>query len=146
MQGVIDEKTPPRDLGDTYSVSTDPSSDEGNIKGLDIHQADSIVADATSSQSEQARHKSREQSEPPSSHPLSSAFEPQATASGPAGTQETQHDPAEDAAMQEGELTIGNELLWLHISNMHVASDPFIPTCSSNACRYSACLQMLWSC
>ena len=145
MQGVGDEKTPPRDLGDTYSVSTDPSSDEGNTKGLDIHQADSIVADATSSQSEEARHKSREQSEPPRSHP-SSAHERHTTASGTAGTQEAQHDPAEDAAMQEGELTIGNELLWLHIDNMHVASDACIPTCSSNACRYSACLQILWSC
>ena len=142
MQGVIDEKTPPRDLGDTYNVSTDPSSDEGNTKGLDIRQADSIVAHATSSQSHQARHKSREQSEPPSSHP-SSAHEPQATASGTAGTQETQHDPAEDAAMQEGELTLGNEPLWLHISTMHIAPGAFIPFCSSIACRSSACLQML---
>ncbi|KAL0031673.1 hypothetical protein WJX79_000177 [Trebouxia sp. C0005] len=55
-EGVADEGTPPRDVGDTYSQSTDPSDDEEQEGGE------------------------------------------------PSVTLDTQHDPAEDASMQEGDL------------------------------------------
>lgn len=104
MQGVASEGTPVRDLGDTYSVSTDPSEDGGETKGPDPHEADSMAIDATSNQPDQARQHTRGES---GAQP-SAASQGQLEASfNAAGTQETQYDPAEDAAMQEGELVIG---------------------------------------
>ena len=59
MQGIGSEGTPVRDVGDTYSVSTDPSEDGGETKGPDPREADSIALDATHSQPDQAQKHTR---------------------------------------------------------------------------------------
>lgn len=101
MQGGVDEGTPSRELGDTYSVSTDPSGDEADTKGISTYQADSM-ADATSSQSDQVKTNAKDPPDGLSPHPKQAQKDQQISADA-SGTQDTQHDPAEDAAMQEGD-------------------------------------------
>lgn len=104
MQGGADEGTPSRELGDTYSVSTDPSGDEADTKGISTYQADSME-DATSSQSDQVKTNAKDPPEGLSPHPKQVQKDQQISADA-SGTQDTQHDPAEDAAMQEGEHSL----------------------------------------
>lgn len=100
MQGGADEGTPSRELGDTYSVSTDPSGDEADTKGISTYQANNME-DATSSQSDQVKTNAKDSPEDLNSHPK--AHKDDQISADASGTQETQHDPAEDAGMQEGE-------------------------------------------
>ncbi len=109
IQGVADEGTPPRDLGDTYSQSTDPS-DEEQEGGVDDFEAAGPSKHAVSSQqapkertsgaAEQGHHSERIPG--PSAQP---AHQRGSLQQEPSGTLDTQHDPAEDANMQEGETS-----------------------------------------
>lgn len=106
MQGVADDGTPSRDLGDTYSVSTDPSGDEGDTKAINTYEDNSIAADAIGSQSGHAELMAKGDSGALSSQPSQAPESREGAGAAASGTQETQNDPAEDAAMQEGELPI----------------------------------------
>ena len=92
MQGIADEGTPPHDFADTYSQSTDPSSDdEGNIvdnphetdpsNALDSHAVSQETLDESAQPAQQ--HQSLEEQ--------------------PSVALDTQNDPAENTDMQEGE-------------------------------------------
>ena len=111
MQGVADEGTPPRDVGDTYSQSTDPSDDEEQEVGVDDFEAAGPSKHAVSGQqaprekssggAEQGHHSERLPS--PSAQP---AHQHGSLQQEPSGTFDTQRDPAEDADMQEGETSV----------------------------------------
>jgi len=110
MQGVADEGTPPRDMGDTYSQSTDPSDDEEQEVGVDDFEAagpskhavsgPQAPRERSSGGAEQGHHSERVPS--PSAQP---AHQHGSLQQEPSGTLDTQHDPAEDANMQEGETS-----------------------------------------
>ena len=110
MQGVADEGTPPRDMGDTYSQSTDPSDDEEQGGGVDDLEAagpskhavsgPQAPRERSSGGAEQGHHSERVPS--PSAQP---AHQHGSLQQEPSGTLDTPHDPAEDANMQEGETS-----------------------------------------
>ena len=90
-QGIAEEGTPPRDFGDTYSQSTDPSNDEEEDIPDSSHKPDTksaldrhaVAQEAPGSSAQPAQqHQSLEE------HPI---------------TLDTQNDPADDMEMQEGE-------------------------------------------
>ena len=111
IQGVADEGTPPRDVGDTYSQSTDPSVDEEQEGGVDDFDAAGPSKHAVSGQeapkerpsggAEQGHHS--ESLPSPSAQP---AHQHGSLQQEPSVTLDTQHDPAEDANMQEGETSV----------------------------------------
>ncbi len=111
IQGVADEGTPPRDVGDTYSQSTDPSDDEEQGGGVDDFDAAGPSKHAVSGQEDPkerpstgAEPKHHSKSSPsPSAQP---AHQRGSLQQEPSGTLDTQHDPAEDANMQEGETSV----------------------------------------
>ena len=94
VQGVVAEGTPPRDLGDTYSQSTDPSSDEDGDTA-DKHD------DPVSGTAAWDRHASAHTSPGAFAQP---AQQHQALEEQPSVTLDTDNDPADQADMQEGEL------------------------------------------
>ncbi|KAA6423702.1 MAG: hypothetical protein FRX49_06273 [Trebouxia sp. A1-2] len=108
-EGVADEGTPPRDVGDTYSQSTDPSDDEEQEGGVDDFEGAGPSKHAVSSQvapkerpargAEQGHHS--ETLPGPTAQP---AHQHDSLQQEPSVTLDTQHDPAEDASMQEGDL------------------------------------------
>ncbi len=108
LQGLADEGTPPRDMGDTYSQSTDPSDDEDPDRGVHNDSAAGPSNRANSSHdvsegknTRGARSASHGHTSPsPSAQPAQQHESLQQEAS---VTLDTQHDPAEDADMQEGE-------------------------------------------
>ena len=111
MQGVADEGTPPRDMGDTYSQSTDPSDDEEQEVGVDDFEAAGPSKHAVSVQeaSKERPVRGREQGHHSESLPgLSAQYAQQhdSLQQEPSVTLDTQHDPAEDANMQEGETSV----------------------------------------
>ena len=92
MQGIADEGTPPRDLGDTYSQSTDPSDDEEEAIADNSHKPDTSTA--------LDRHAFAREA------PISSAQPAQQHQSLEEETSvalDTQNDPADNLGMQEGE-------------------------------------------
>lgn len=111
IQGVADEGTPPRDVGDTYSQSTDPSDDEEQEGGVDDFEGAGPSKHAVSSQvapkerpargAEQGHHS--ETLPGPTAQP---AHQHDSLQQEPSVTLDTQHDPAEDASMQEGETSV----------------------------------------
>lgn len=106
---VTDEGTPPRDLGDTYSQSTDPSDEEEQEGGVDDFEAAGPSKHAVSVQeaSKERPVRGREQGHHSESLPgLSAQYAQQhdSLQQEPSVTLDTQHDPAEDANMQEGDL------------------------------------------
>ena len=111
IQRVTDEGTPPRDLGDTYSQSTDPSDEEEQEGGVDDFEAAGPSKHAVSVQeaSKERPARGREQGHHSESLPGPSAQDAQQHDSlqqEPSVTLDTQHDPAEDANMQEGETSV----------------------------------------
>lgn len=85
MQGIADEGTPPRDLGDTYSQSTDPSDDEE--ADIADHKPDTSTALDSQAPSSSAQP----------------AHQHQSLQEQPSVALDTQNDPAENMDMQEGE-------------------------------------------
>ena len=116
VQGIADEGTPPRDMGDTYSQSTDPSDDEAQDRGLDDinaagpsnHVPQSRVASgnrpARGIEEAQNRHTSSSPHAQPAHQHESLQLESSVTL-------DTQHDPAEDADMQEGGIGVTRDCL-----------------------------------
>ena len=112
IQGVAghDEGTPPRDVGDTYSQSTDPSDDEEQEGRIDDFEAAGPSKHATSGQqapkerpargAEQGHHS---EIPGPSAQP---AHQHDSLQQEPSVTLDTQHDPDEDANMQEGKTSV----------------------------------------
>lgn len=94
VQGVADEGTPPRDLGDTYSQSTDPSSDEN---GDTTDKFD----DPAHSTAAWDKHAGAQISPGASAQP---AQQHQALEDQPSVALDTDNDPADQADMQEGKL------------------------------------------
>ena len=86
VQGVADEGTPPRDLGDTYSQSTDPSDDE----------EEDIVDNSHKPDTKSALHGHAREA-------TSSAQHAQSLEGQHSDTLDTQNDPADDMDMQESE-------------------------------------------
>lgn len=107
LQAIDHEGTPPRDVGDTYSMSTDPSDEEGDAEDLPSKQPGNMADDITSSQSGQATEKIRQSLHPASSLPSDAhagGSRDNVMSDAPT-TQDTVSDPAENAGMQEGVLT-----------------------------------------
>ncbi len=92
-QGLAEEGTPPRDVGDTYSQSTDPSDDEEQEGGVDDFDA---LRGA-----EQGHH-----SESLPGLSVQPAHQHDSLQQEPSVTLDTQHDPGEDANMQERETSV----------------------------------------
>ena len=96
MQGPADDGTPPRDLGDTYSQSTDPSSDgsdgEDTLAKHDLPGSSTAAGD---------RRRAVQASPSASAQP---AQQHQSLEEEPSVTLDTQNDPTDNADMQEGEV------------------------------------------
>lgn len=94
VQGIADEGTPPRDLGDTYSQSTDPSDDDEETDIADqSHKPDAGTAlDSHAAAGEEAPSSSAQP-----------AHQHQSLEEQPSVALDTQNDPAESMDMQEGE-------------------------------------------
>ena len=107
VQGIADEGTPPRDMGDTYSQSTDPSEDEGQDRGVDDTHAAGPSNHVPRSQVASGNRPARGIEEVQTRHTSSSphaqpAHQHESLQLESSVTLDTQHDPAEDADMQEG--------------------------------------------
>ena len=110
-QGLAEEGTPPRDMGDTYSQSTDPSDDEEQEGGVDDFDAAGPSKHAVSGQEAPKERPSRgaEQGHHSESLPGLSAqpaHQHDSLQQEPSVTLDTQHDPGEDANMQERETSV----------------------------------------
>ena len=130
IQGVADEGTPPRDVGDTYSQSTDPSDDEEQGGGVDDFDAAGPSKHAVSGQEAPKERSSggaerghdSERLPGPSAQP---AHRRGSLQQEPSGTLDTQHDPAEDANMQEGETSTP-------VSKLHIGQAACVGSCCCN--------------
>ncbi|DBB06620.1 TPA: DNA repair protein xrcc4 [Trebouxia sp. C0004] len=108
-EGLAEEGTPPRDAGDTYSQSTDPSDDEEQEGRVDDFGAAGPSKHAANGQEVPKQRLSRGAEEGHCSESLPSsnaqpAYQHDSLQQEPSVTLDTQHDPAEDANMQEGDL------------------------------------------
>lgn len=92
MQGIADEGTPPRDSGDTYSQSTDPSDDEEEDIADHSYKPDGSTA--------LDRHADAQEAPSSSAQP---AQQHQSLEEEPSVALDTQNDPADNVDMQEGE-------------------------------------------
>lgn len=92
MQGIADEGTPPRNLGDTYSQSTDPSDDEEEDIADHSYKPD---ASAALDRHALAREAPSSSAQPAQQH--------QSLEGEPSVALDTQNNPADNMDMQEGE-------------------------------------------
>ena len=89
MQGIADEGTPPREFGDTYSQSTDPSDDDDG----DMADEPKTTVPDSHAVAQEAFGAS-----------VQSAQQHQSLEEQPSVALDTQNDPADNIDMQEGEV------------------------------------------